>query len=141
MSMRRFKRLGMALSAVAVLLTLSYVGHAQIGGPSCSCAPILSLAPNTNCPCPGITLTNLTTSRFGNCKRVGLTCDNTISTKKCKLAGTVSETGCAGGFVDEPFSILADCLSFDNMVADDLACTSGGGLNHQVRLNCKACKP
>lgn len=127
------------LFALACFLLAASVSPArpQVGGKICSCQPEVQLLPDDTCPCPGLTLTNLTTSRLGRCSSMGSNCTG-VSTQNCKVVGTVSESGCSGGFVDEPFSIQASCLSFDHMVDFPISCTGSSG-THRVGLNCKAC--
>jgi hypothetical protein len=130
-----------ALGTLTLLFAPGHAAYAQIPS-GCKCKPIVSLNPDTSCNCPDITLTNLTVSRFGKCSKVLGNCTG-VSTLSCHVEGTVSESGagCTGGFVDVPFTLDRDCVSFDNMTDVAIACTGGiPGQDHRVRLNCEKCK-
>jgi len=128
-----------ALAIVAVALLIAPAPGAspqvQVG---CTCTPEVSLIPDTSCPCPGIIITNLV-ARVGKCSKVLGVCTGN-STLSCKIEGTVSETGCTGGFVDEPFVVMRDCISFDNQGDDPIDCSMTTGQQHRVGLTCKKCE-
>ena len=136
--MNAFSRLAaLAVGTAALLLSPAPVAYPQIQT-GCKCTPEVSLLPDVTCPCPGITITNLI-ARFGKCSKVLGQCTGQ-STLTCRIEGTVSETGCVGGFVDEPFLVIRDCISFDNQAADPIDCSMTTGQEHRVGLTCKKCE-
>jgi hypothetical protein len=126
----------MAVGAAAFLFAPAPTAPPQLQT-QCKCIPEVSLDPDTTCPCPGIVITNLTT-RDGKCSKVSNQCTG-ASTLTCRVDGTVSETGCVGGFVDQPFCFVKMCLQFDNMCDFPIDCSMTTGQHHRVLLNCKKC--
>src|SRR5262245_56710034 len=92
---------GGLLAAVALLsFAPRSVASPQLT-PPCKCKAVITLSPDPNCPCPGISVSNVITAK-GECARQGGFC-NGASTLSCSASGTVSETGCTGGITDQPW--------------------------------------
>ena len=106
--------------------------------PGCKCLASVFLQPDPNCPCPGITVSNVVTRRGKCTKESGGACVNP-STVTCQASGTASETGCPGGFSNQPFSLESACGVLGLSSPASFLCTNGGGSEHIVWLDCAPC--
>ena len=131
-------------SLVAITALVLSPGHiAAPQAQACKCAMEVTLDPDEACPCPDIMITNLTNLRMGECLTSGGICFPRTSTAKCKVAGTVSETGagCSGGFVDQPFMMERNCTDQPHTNLYPIPCTGLAGHRHLIQMSCDSCAP